>query len=498
MIVRFRQIENLGRFGRLGHRRDVVPRGGAAQAAVARLWPQRRGQVDARAPDRRARGGRAARPRSAARRDRQPARHARGSRPDAQRYDEHGWTGPQPKVIITTFDRDFIDRNVFVGRRTSKDQRRHLLELALGAHDVQLAKRLDELTTRGREIVKARREHDAAIAAAAQAYGMSAAMFVALPAPVDVTAERAAAEAWVRAAVAADAAQSRLARPEPLAALPVARSRRRSARLLATESRQLGHEVAAKVEAHLAGRLRGAGDAWVRAGLDHADGRDVSVLRAGRRSRRADREDVSRSGSIARTLELVAQIDAARARRSASSTAWWREVQLRRRGESCARSTSGAEGLDYAELSAAAVRLADPAQAPARRARARARRRSSTPSGRTRAAPPMPVGSPRCAACTTSWSPRSRPTTTRSARRASASRRACTRSARCRSRRRSAGAHASRPRIIATRRRSCCTSPRSRGSSTRSRSCAPRRKALGIRSACAPRAPGGSPSSRRA
>ncbi len=318
MFVRFRQLENVGRFGgwdtstscreqaRLKRLSLIYGRNGAGKTTLVRMMAA---AATGAGLERERLLGAIGSPRVT-------LELAEGR----ARYDEDGWSGPRPRVRV--FDRDFIDRNVFVGRRTSKDQRRHLLELALGADDVQLAKRIEELNARGRELAKERREHDAAIAAVARSAGMSTAMFVAVQPLSDPAGERAAAEACHRAAVAADAL-GKLARPESLPAIP-AIDFTAIEQLLATASKQLGREVAAKVEDHLGKRLRGAGNAWVRDGLDHADGKTCPFC--AQSVERVELIEMYRAWFDRAYDELIARIDAARAR-VGELDAWWREVQ---------------------------------------------------------------------------------------------------------------------------------------------------------------------------
>ena len=318
MIVRFRQIENLGRFGgwdtalackdeaRLRRVALVYGRNGAGKSTLVRL-------LSAASAGASLDGDRLL---GAIGSPRVTLELAAGR----LQYAEDAWTGPRPQVLA--FDREFVEKNVFVGRRTSKDQRRQLLELALGSRDVSAAQALDKLNTRGRELAKARRAHEAVLGAEARASGLSLAAYLALPPLADPVGARAAAEAGHRAAVAADTL-GKLAHPEPLPALPILDFAALAA-LLGAESQAIGRDVAATVEAHLASRLRGTGSAWVRAGLDHADG--TSCPFCAQPVAQVALIEMYRLHFDRAYDQLVARIDAARAR-VAELDAWWREVQ---------------------------------------------------------------------------------------------------------------------------------------------------------------------------
>lgn len=184
------------------------------------------------------------------------------------RFNGTAWTGPTPKVIV--FDRRFIEANVYIGRRSSKEHRKELLRLALGAEDVAYARELDDLTKRGRKLALELNPHAAAIEAAASSFQLAPDVFLALEPIKEPARARAEAEKKLNDAQLAKEVAKR-PRPNPLPPLPVVDFSKVKL-LLTRDVARIGDEAAAKVRSHLDGRLGGKGETWIREGLAHQDG----------------------------------------------------------------------------------------------------------------------------------------------------------------------------------------------------------------------------------
>lgn len=183
------------------------------------------------------------------------------------RFNGTAWTGPAPKV--TVFDRRFIEANVYTGRRSSKEHRKELLRLALGAHDVAYARELDDLTKRGRRLALELNPHDAAIEAAASSFQLAPKVFLSLTPIADLDLARTQADKKLNDAQLAKEVEKR-ARPNPLPAPPTVDFSKMKL-LLTRDATRIGDEAAAKVRSHLDRRLHGRGETWIREGLAHQD-----------------------------------------------------------------------------------------------------------------------------------------------------------------------------------------------------------------------------------
>lgn len=183
------------------------------------------------------------------------------------RFDGTGWTEPRPQVLV--FDRDFIEANVYVGRRTSKSQRKNLLQIALGAEDVAYAKEMDALSRRGTELSKQLRPHTSTIKTAAEDFSLPVQEFRDLEPLEKPDAALQAARELEKQAVRSGEILKR-PKPHPLPASPPL-DPAGLIRLLDQRVAQIRDESAARVAAHFADRLQGRGEQWVRTGLAHTD-----------------------------------------------------------------------------------------------------------------------------------------------------------------------------------------------------------------------------------
>jgi len=181
------------------------------------------------------------------------------------RFNGAEWTGPVPNVVV--FDRSYVESNIYIGRKSSKDHRKELLRLALGPADVRDAKELDELNERGRGLRAKLAAQNAIIDAAAAASQLLVKAFISLP-RVDALAD---AQSKAEATLGEIGKEiHKRARPSQLPDVPTLALQRIEA-VLARDARAISGEIAAIVGTHLA-KLGDGGEAWVREGLQHQSG----------------------------------------------------------------------------------------------------------------------------------------------------------------------------------------------------------------------------------
>ena len=182
-----------------------------------------------------------------------------------QRLKDGAWDPcPHP---IEVYDGVFVDENLFVGRSPSKAHRIKLLEVALGADEVQWKRTLDDLQARSVELNQRIREVEARLKSTAAQHGLNLQELLELP-PCDdpEAAVQRASTAHESALRAADF--TRRGRFKPVPTL----QRRDTARLRSFLSRDVGtlaEDAEQTVRAHIDGLLRGD-DAFVRKGLSFA------------------------------------------------------------------------------------------------------------------------------------------------------------------------------------------------------------------------------------
>ncbi|MFT3697776.1 MAG: AAA family ATPase [Kofleriaceae bacterium] len=233
-------------------------------------------------------------------------------------FDGTAWKGTPPTIHI--FDRKFIEDNVFVGTLSSKRHRTQILQIALGADEVSLAVTVDQLSKRGRELAHEQNPHDKLLRATFAKHGMLESTFVALPPVDDVDAERA--ELDVRGHDAAIQRElARRAQPTLVPAIP-----RLDFGVIAKLLETTATEVAAEVRAHLDKRLGGNGEAWVREGMEFADGKTCpfcgqSVAKKGGDLIEAFAEHFDRA-----YVDLTGAIDLALTAARSIAT-WWQAVE---------------------------------------------------------------------------------------------------------------------------------------------------------------------------
>lgn len=184
-----------------------------------------------------------------------------------RRFDGHRWDGPTRDVRV--FDREFVEANVYVGRRPHKEQRAGLLEIALGSQDVSRKKELDELAATLRRVTADIKPHAATIRTAAEAARLTEEEFLTLEPVTNADEDRRQVDEAERIAITST---ELLRRPVPseFMAMPGVDVEHLK-RLLATGVRRLSDEAEAAVRAHLQGRLVGRGELWLREGLRHDD-----------------------------------------------------------------------------------------------------------------------------------------------------------------------------------------------------------------------------------
>jgi wobble nucleotide-excising tRNase len=233
------------------------------------------------------------------------------------RFAANAWTGVAPKISV--FDRGFVERNVYIGRRSTKEHRKELLRLALGGDDATTARELDDISQRGRKAAAERTQRLAVIDAAASSHGLLVAELIALAPVADAPAARASAERALEDARRASEIVKR-PRPAPLPVMPEVDADGIAA-VLARDTHTLGTDAARQVRAHLDGRLRGAGESWLRDGLAHVDGKTCPFCA----QPASALMDLYGAWFDAGYEQLVGAI-AARQARLAALVEWWRGV----------------------------------------------------------------------------------------------------------------------------------------------------------------------------
>lgn len=260
MLLRFAQLTGLGRFERLQHGTDdavrlrrlslVYARNASGKTTLTRILAAA-GAKDAAQVLAHRRIGAPAPPQVLLKLDGGMAK-----------FDGKAWTGTTPRILV--FDRDFVEANVYVGRRQGKEQRKGLLRLALGPDDVALAREIDALAKRGREVVQALKPHEATLRTAARGFGLAVDEFVALMEAPDAAEARRPHQAQLDQAARATEIRKRL-RPKPFP-LPPAFPLDAIRALLDTDVRFVADAAQAAVDAHVH-RLGPRGEGWIREGM---------------------------------------------------------------------------------------------------------------------------------------------------------------------------------------------------------------------------------------
>lgn len=260
MLLRFAQLSGLGRFERLHHPTDaavklrrlslVFARNASGKTTLTRMLAAA-GARDAAQVLAHRRIGAAKPPEITLQLDGGIAK-----------FDGKAWSGATPRTLV--FDRDFVEANVYVGRRQGKEQRKGLLRLALGPEDVALAREIDALAKRGRELVQALKPHEATLRTAARGVDLPLDTLLALAEVPDAVEARRPHQVQLDEAVRAVEIRKR-PRPTPFPdppAFPLDPIRT----LLDTDVRRVADEAQAAVDEHLR-RLGARGEGWVREGM---------------------------------------------------------------------------------------------------------------------------------------------------------------------------------------------------------------------------------------
>ena len=233
------------------------------------------------------------------------------------KFDGTAWKGTSPTIHV--FDRKFVEDNVFVGTLSSKRHRTQILQIALGAEEVSLAVNLDQLSKQGRELAHEESQHAKLVRAQVAKHAMTEVAFTALSPVEDPEAARASLE--IRGHEAA--IERELAHRAQPTALPAISALDFSVfgALLATTTT----EVAAAVRAHFDKRLRGNGEAWVRAGLAFADGKTCPFCAQSVAGKDGDLLGAFAEHFDRAYVDLAGAIDIALAAARSIAT-WWSEV----------------------------------------------------------------------------------------------------------------------------------------------------------------------------
>jgi wobble nucleotide-excising tRNase len=233
------------------------------------------------------------------------------------KFDGVTWKGERPTIHV--FDRKFVEDNVFVGTLSSKRHRTQILQIALGAEEVSLALNLDGLSKQGRELAHEQGPHDKLVRATVAKHGMTEVAFLALSPVEHVEAVRAALETRGHDASIERELEHR-AQPTALRTIP-----RLDFAVLGTLLATTTTEVAAAVRAHFDKRLRGNGEAWVRAGLAFVDGKTCPFCAQSVTGAKGDLIGAFATHFDRAYVDLAGAIDIALAAARSIAT-WWSEV----------------------------------------------------------------------------------------------------------------------------------------------------------------------------
>jgi wobble nucleotide-excising tRNase len=171
------------------------------------------------------------------------------------------WSASFPDVAI--FDTRFVHDNIFAGDYVDHEHKRNLYRLIVGEQGVTLARKVDELDERIRDITKAISAQEKAISPHLP-QGMKPDVFVALPNPEDLDTQITDKQAEVNALKSASdiAAKGKL-KEIHLPALP-----ENFACLLTKTVDDVSADVERYIRDHLANRTNGANETWLSQGLD--------------------------------------------------------------------------------------------------------------------------------------------------------------------------------------------------------------------------------------
>jgi wobble nucleotide-excising tRNase len=233
------------------------------------------------------------------------------------KFDGTAWKGAKPTIHV--FDRKFVEDNVFVGTLSSKRHRTQILQIALGAEEVSLAVNLDQLSKHGRELANEEGHHDRLVRAMVAKHAMTELAFLALSPVDDLAAARAALDTRGHEASIERELEHR-ARPTALPMIP-----RLDFAVLGTLLATTTTEVAAAVRAHFDKRLRGNGEAWVRAGLAFADGKTCPFCAQSVAGNSGDLINAFADHFDRAYVDLAGAIDIALAATRSIAT-WWSDV----------------------------------------------------------------------------------------------------------------------------------------------------------------------------
>lgn len=264
MLKKIFQVEDVGRFEKLGHDGDVTFRrlsvlfgeNGGGKSTLSALLRAAAGRDTSAILERR-RIGASGRPRVG-------ITTATGT----LRFDGEKWDGTPPPMAI--YDRTFIEENVYVGREIGSDQRARLLALAIGDAEVVVAKKVDEIAATIGETSKEIRGLDQRLADEAKRYGLSAEAFVGLESVDDPAATRATLEASLASAKDSDRI-SKAALPEGVPEPPTFDPTAFATHLGST-STAISEDAEIAVRRHLREHLGDGGEAWLREGCAFATG----------------------------------------------------------------------------------------------------------------------------------------------------------------------------------------------------------------------------------
>lgn len=177
-------------------------------------------------------------------------------------FENGKWTSTVKNLEI--FDSTFVSENVYAGENVEPEQRKNLYQVVVGASAVSLARRIDEIDSEGRGIAREAAACEEQLRESIQA-PFSVDQFLALK-PEENVSERIG-EVTTKLS-AARKSNEVLARREPdTFVIPEAPSKVLD--VLGKTVEQLSKNAEARVRQHVALRLDGRGEQWVRQGLEY-------------------------------------------------------------------------------------------------------------------------------------------------------------------------------------------------------------------------------------
>lgn len=184
-------------------------------------------------------------------------------------FERGAWSGPTPKLDL--YDTEFVETHVYIGRDFGADQRHQLYRLAIGAAEVEAAKRIEQANAVVADRTKDWRTAVVRVEERARSVGHSVDSFTALDKASPAEANRYVTTGAQLAALNAVRDLRALKTVGLLPPLPSLRVEGLQA-LLNESARSVAETSAGLVRDHLAHRLKPEGEGWLLQGSRYAAG----------------------------------------------------------------------------------------------------------------------------------------------------------------------------------------------------------------------------------